>query len=74
MRWPPCKEVPVEYKPYRKSSRSDAGQDCVEVADAVDGSAVLVRDSKDPSGPVLNFGSVSWSAFVDAVKSGRLLA
>lgn len=62
----------MEYKPFRKSSRSDAGQDCVEVADAVDGSAVRVRDSKDQAGPVLTFGSAAWTAFVGAAKAGHL--
>lgn len=38
---------------WRKSSFSDGDANCVEVAHLVKGFAV--RDSKDPSGPVLSF-------------------
>lgn len=52
---------------WRKSSRSNSnGGACVEVADNLSG-AVGVRDSKDPSGPVLVFGPTAWRAFVAAV-------
>ncbi|MEW2380686.1 DUF397 domain-containing protein [Micromonospora sp. NPDC047707] len=48
---------------WRKSSYSDNnGGACVEVA-ATDRS-ILVRDSKDPSGPALCFDRRSWSAFM----------
>ena len=53
-----------EFRSWRKSSRSDGGQNCVEVADAVDASAVRVRDSKDKAGPALAFGAAQWTAFV----------
>jgi len=39
---------------WSKSSRSGAGNNCVEVAD-LDGGARAVRDSKDQSGPALMF-------------------
>jgi hypothetical protein len=56
---------------WRKSSRSaDNGGACVEVADF--GSAVGVRDSKDPDGAVLLFGHSDWAAFVRAIKIGAL--
>jgi len=52
---------------WRKSSRSNSnGGNCVEVADNLPG-AVGVRDSKDPSGPVLVFGPTAWRTFVAAV-------
>ncbi|OKI65053.1 DUF397 domain-containing protein [Micromonospora sp. CB01531] len=52
---------------WRKSTRSSGqGGACVEVADNLPG-LVAVRDSKDPSGPVLAFGPESWRAFVARV-------
>jgi len=52
---------------WRKSSYSgNNGGNCTEVA-TVPG-AVLVRDSKDPHGPVLAFGSAAWEAFAAAVR------
>ncbi|WP_262285087.1 DUF397 domain-containing protein [Micromonospora sp. MA102] len=45
---------------WRTSSRStDSGGNCVEVAGNLPG-VVLVRDSKDPSGPALAFSPDSW--------------
>lgn len=55
---------------WRKSSLSGSGNDCVEVADNLLG-IVVVRDSKDPQGPALAFGTGEWSAFVSGVKGGR---
>jgi hypothetical protein len=49
---------------WRKSTRSNgSGGACVEVADNLAG-LVVVRDSKDPGGPVLAFGPDAWRAFV----------
>jgi Domain of unknown function (DUF397) len=56
---------------WRKSSRSNSGN-CVEVA--ATSTAVFVRDSKDPGGPVLQFGCDEWSAFLTAVKSDEFTA
>jgi hypothetical protein len=39
---------------------------------AVAGSAVGVRDSKDPDGPVLVLPATAWMHFVTAIRSGRL--
>ncbi|MFF7589333.1 DUF397 domain-containing protein [Kitasatospora purpeofusca] len=48
---------------WRKSTHSGAeGGECVEVAETT--SAVLVRDSKDKSGPHLTFSPAAWAAFV----------
>jgi hypothetical protein len=47
---------------WRKSSRSNSGGNCVEVA--VLSAAVAVRDSKDPHGPVLAVPPAAWNAFV----------
>jgi len=54
---------------WRKSSRSAAAGHCVEIATAAAG--VLVRDSKDVSGPVLEFGPAGWADFVAGVRGGE---
>jgi Domain of unknown function (DUF397) len=53
---------------WRTSSYSGSGGgNCVE-AGAVPG-AILVRDTKDRSGPVLAFGQQAWQAFAADVKA-----
>jgi hypothetical protein len=52
-----------------KSSRSQAGQECVEVA-WLDGGEVGVRDSKNAAGPALVFTPIEWDAFTAGVTSG----
>jgi len=47
---------------WRTSSYSTNQGDCVEVAPAPD--RVLVRDSKDPEGPVLAVPTAAWRAFL----------
>ena len=54
-----------------KSTYSDNGGDCVEVAPAASPSHLPVRDSKDPHGPALVFSKSGFAAFVAAVKSGE---
>ncbi|PZG11950.1 DUF397 domain-containing protein [Micromonospora craterilacus] len=50
---------------WRTSTRStDSGGNCVEVADNLPG-VVLVRDSKDRSGPSLAFAPTAWRSFLD---------
>ncbi|MFC5666624.1 DUF397 domain-containing protein [Kitasatospora misakiensis] len=53
---------------WRKSSYSNNGGNCVEIAPDLPG-IVPVRDSKDPSGPVLTFPTSAWRAFVTAVQT-----
>ena len=57
---------------WRKSTRSGGnGGDCVEVAANVPG-IVAVRDSKDPSGPVVALTPRQWREFLSSVKSQTL--
>ncbi|HEX8348185.1 MAG TPA: DUF397 domain-containing protein [Actinoplanes sp.] len=58
---------------WRKGTRSTNGGNCVEVAAglAAGTGVVLVRDSKNPSGPVLTVPAVGWAAFVAAARGGH---
>jgi len=51
---------------WRKSSYSDNGGECVEVAD--DTRRVLVRDTKNRTGPMLSLTTEAWRRFADQVK------
>jgi len=53
---------------WRKSSRSSAGDNCVEVATS--DSLVGVRDSKNPGNGALTFDHGTWTAFLAGVNSG----
>lgn len=57
---------------WRKSSRSGAGNDCVELV--VAGIGAAVRDSKRPEAGHLTFAGTGWDAFLGAVKGGRVSA
>ncbi|WP_411141232.1 DUF397 domain-containing protein [Streptomyces sp. x-80] len=54
-----------------KSSYSNNGGSCVEWAPTSSTGTVPVRDSKDPSGPVLTIAPGAWSSFVSAVKGDK---
>jgi hypothetical protein len=47
---------------WRKSNFSSSNGNCVEVAQLAPASAV--RDSKNPTGPVLTFPTPAWAAFL----------
>lgn len=53
---------------WRKASSSVNNGACVEVASPR--AAVLVRDSVDPSGPVVGYSARSWQAFLASTKAG----
>lgn len=55
---------------WTKSSRSSGGSDnCVEVR--MTDTAVGVRDSKNPDGPVHSFTHRAWRAFLASTGAGR---
>ncbi|MBW8735652.1 MAG: DUF397 domain-containing protein [Streptomyces turgidiscabies] len=58
---------------FAKSSYSSNGGDCVEVAANLVPShgIVPVRDSKNPTGPVLDIPANSFVSFVASVKVGE---
>jgi hypothetical protein len=62
---------PVAQLRWVKSSYSGAqGLECVEVAAGLGGA--MVRDSKDPEGPTLEFSGRAWAAFIAEVRGGAL--
>jgi hypothetical protein len=55
---------------WRKSSHSGGGgSECVEVA-RLSRDRTLVRDSKNPDGPMLSFTPAEWAAFLGGAKTG----
>ncbi len=54
---------------WRTSSYSNGSAACVEVAPAPEG--VLVRDSKDRTGPALTVPAPTWQAFLTTVTHPR---
>ena len=54
---------------WRKSSRSGAVGNCVELAWPESG-VVAVRNSRDPRGPVLVYDRADLVSFLDSVKTG----
>ncbi|MDU0293933.1 DUF397 domain-containing protein [Saccharothrix longispora] len=60
----------MEGATWRKSSRSNSsGGACIELA--CSGDLRGVRDSKNPTGPVLRFGQVRVEAFLNEIRTGR---
>ncbi|WP_089155102.1 DUF397 domain-containing protein [Micromonospora sp. NBS 11-29] len=64
-------EISLTGAAWRKSTRSQTSN-CVEVAPLGSGPAtVALRDSKDPSGPVLLFNRAGWAGFLAGTKDGQ---
>ncbi|MGH3329188.1 MAG: DUF397 domain-containing protein [Streptomycetales bacterium] len=55
---------------WRKSSRSGAVGNCVEIA-PLDSGEVAVRNSRYPSGPALIYTRAEMAAFVAGAKNGE---
>ncbi len=55
---------------WRKSTRSNNSNNCVEVAD-LPGGGVAVRNSRDKAGAVLRFTPGEWEAFIGGAKDGE---
>ena len=53
---------------WRKSMASDSGN-CVEVAFGSE--SVLIRHSRNPSGPTLSFSPSEWEAFLTGARGGE---
>ena|SRR5690348_8782112 len=51
------------------SSTAESIGSCVEVGSVT--AEVLIRNSREPGGPVLNFTHEEWEAFVAGVKAGE---
>jgi hypothetical protein len=61
----------MEVMLWRKSSYSANGTDtCVEVA-RPGSQKIAARDSKNPVGPILEYGRLEWQRFIEQVKAGR---
>lgn len=52
-----------------KALASVDGNNCVEVA--ADGEWILVRNSREPTGPVLRFTHAEWTAFHAGIAGGE---
>jgi Domain of unknown function (DUF397) len=53
-----------------RSSYSGANGNCIEIGDF--GDLVGIRDSEDPSGPIILLTRAEWRAFLAAVRDGAL--
>ncbi|GGY17940.1 DUF397 domain-containing protein [Streptomyces djakartensis] len=63
--------ISSEHTGWFKSSYSGGSQaECLEVAPGP--TTVPVRDSKTTDGPALLFSAGGWTAFLTAVKEGRI--
>jgi hypothetical protein len=56
---------------WRKSTYSGLNGNCVEVARLAEG-RIGVRDSKDPSGPVLAISFDGWNQLIASIKSDNV--
>ena len=57
---------------WRTSKASGGSGECVEIA--CDDQSVLIRDSRNRSGSVLEFSPGQWSSFIRGIRAGRRLS
>ncbi|MGI5353558.1 DUF397 domain-containing protein [Streptomyces sp. CA-250714] len=57
---------------FTSSYSNDQGGQCVEAARMGNGTAMWVRDSKNPRGAVFEFGDGPWMSFLQAVVDGDI--
>lgn len=61
---------PTHQMPWRKAKRSAEGNDaCVEIARTDHG--IIVRDSKNPDGPLLHINQAAWQTLAHRIKRDR---
>lgn len=51
---------------FRPSSYTGGGSNCLEAAPHYNG--VVIRDSKDPSGPTIDFTRAQWAQFIEETR------
>ena len=59
----------LSYLKWRNAGRSANNGACVEVAPA--NGQVLIRDSKDQDGPIIQYSASSWHVFLGGAKKGQ---
>lgn len=65
--------APLDGATWRKSSYSgDTGGECIEYAQAQCNGTVMVRDSKNPAGPLFTVTEAAFTRFVRATANGDL--
>jgi hypothetical protein len=63
--------MPVpEQLTFRSSSYTGGGSNCLEAAPHKDG--VVIRDSKDPLGPTIEFTHAQWARFIEETRQSRV--
>lgn len=60
-----------KYTTWRKSARSDADSNCVEVDTGPGQNTIGVRDTKDRNKGILRFTGRAWYDLITSVRAGR---
>nr|WP_246001822.1 DUF397 domain-containing protein [Allorhizocola rhizosphaerae] len=63
-------DAPLSLLNWRKSGRSGASGNCVELARLPHGSGYMIRNSRNPDGPALIFTADEIAAFLTGVRDG----